>query len=136
MVCWEANLIDKLIVGDASPRLQQLVERWIADSWQFVAPSLIGYEVTNALHRIRLVAKHNPEINESMKSYELFAIEPVQDIALHVEALDFAGRFRLSTAYDSHYLALSNRLSIDFWTADARLHRAVKSELSWDRLVE
>lgn len=136
MVCLDANLIVRLIVGDASPRIQEFAAQWNSDGRGFVAPSLIGYEVTNALHRIRLVAPENLEIDEAMRSYELMSIELIQDRDLHIEALQFADRFRLPAAYDCHYLALANRLGIEFWTADRKLHRAVSNELPWARLVE
>jgi predicted nucleic acid-binding protein len=46
-------------------------------------------------------------------------------------AMELSHRLRLSAASDAHYLALAEYEKCEFWTADARLFNAVKSNLSW-----
>ena len=50
---------------------------------------------------------------------------------LHVRAWELATKLNRPTAYDAHYLALAEELGCEFWTADTRLHNAVKDTLSW-----
>ena len=57
------------------------------------------------------------------------------DAELHRQALKIAQRYNLPATYDAHYLALAERLGIEFWTADRRLFNAVQSSLSWVNLV-
>ncbi len=57
------------------------------------------------------------------------------DAELHRQALKIAQRYNLPATYDAHYLALAERLGIEFWTADRRLFNAVRSSLSWVNLV-
>ena len=57
------------------------------------------------------------------------------DDDLHDRAMDFAGRFRLPAAYDSHYLALADRLGVEFWTADQKLYNTVSAALPWVKLA-
>jgi predicted nucleic acid-binding protein len=57
------------------------------------------------------------------------------DDALHGRAFDLGGQYKLPAACDAHYLALAERLSIDFFTGDRRLWNAVRHELPWVRLV-
>lgn len=52
-------------------------------------------------------------------------------IGLHHRAWERAYRFKQPAAYDAHYLALAEMLGCEFWTADRRLHNAVKDELPW-----
>jgi len=55
---------------------------------------------------------------------------------LHWRVIELAERLSLPAAYDAHYLALAAQLRGEFWTADAKLARAVRAELPWVRLVE
>jgi len=55
---------------------------------------------------------------------------------LHWRALELAAKFSLPAACDAHYLALAELLEGEFWTADGRLARTVRSSLPWVHLVE
>ncbi len=52
---------------------------------------------------------------------------------LHARALALALRYAQPQAYDAHYLALAESLNCEFWTADERLYRALRGELTWVR---
>ena len=57
------------------------------------------------------------------------------DDALHLRAFQLAEAYGLPATYNAHYLALADRLGIDFWTTDGRLSKAVSDRLPWVRLV-
>jgi predicted nucleic acid-binding protein len=65
----------------------------------------------------------------------LLPIALFADADLHLEALSVAGRFGLKASYDAHYLALADRLGVEFWTADRRLANTISSSLPWVRFV-
>ena len=57
------------------------------------------------------------------------------DADLHSRAMDIALRFSLPAAYDAHYLALTERLEAEMWTADRRLYHAVGDTVGWLHLL-
>jgi predicted nucleic acid-binding protein len=48
--------------------------------------------------------------------------------ALLKRGYELAEEFNRPTAYDAQYLALAERLSCDFWTADERMSNAVSGK--------
>jgi predicted nucleic acid-binding protein len=102
-----------------------------------VAPSLLAYEVVNTLHKYHRAGHLSPASAELSLGailslpIELAAVEP----RLHLRALTIARELSLPAADDAHYLALSEDLNGEFWTADRRLWEAVHGELPWVRLI-
>jgi len=64
-----------------------------------------------------------------------FDLRAYGDAELHQQALKIAQRENLPATYDAHYLALAERLGIEFLTGDRRLFNAVRSRLPWVYLV-
>jgi predicted nucleic acid-binding protein len=56
-----------------------------------------------------------------------------QDPVLGVRAIELANNFSLLATYDAYYLALAERESCEFWTADTRMWNAVKGKFAWVR---
>lgn len=50
------------------------------------------------------------------------------DESLLKRGFELATEYNRPTAYDSQYLALAERLSCDYWTADERLFNAVNGK--------
>lgn len=103
-----------------------------ADKTQLVAPHLLHYELLAVSRKAVYQARISPE--DGIKARDIMLAYPVQlyfDEALLKRAYEIATEFNRPTAYDSQYLALAERLSCDFWTADERLLNTVKSKLSW-----
>jgi len=107
------------------------VEAWewweaaLADGTDFTAPSLLGYEAANVLHRYARAGYLSAASAEIVLDALLeLPIVLESDSSLHLAALRLAGHFRLSATYDAHYLALADRLGAELWTADAEVaHR-------------
>jgi predicted nucleic acid-binding protein len=75
-------------------------------------------------------------VEEADSKCDLLLAQPVQvmiDDALLRRGFALATQFNRPTAYDAQYLAVAERLSCDFWTADERLYNAVKTQLPWVR---
>jgi predicted nucleic acid-binding protein len=102
--------------------------RWQQAATPFYAPTLWAAEAVSAIRRGLYARVLTPE--EAREAIDhLFALD-VQtlpmDIHLCRSALEWAGRVRQGKAYDSFYLALAERMGVEFWTADRRLANAAR----------
>lgn len=110
-----------LLPEEHSRRAEAMVAEARRNNDQIVAPKLLEYEVTNAL--LRAVRRGRIDAAQAAERLHAFDLLPIMflDARVHHEALAIALRYNLPAAYDAHYLALAERLSCDFWTADQRL---------------
>jgi predicted nucleic acid-binding protein len=80
------------------------------------------------------------EASDALEAVLGLGIDLRSDGELHSRALAMAGKLGPAAAYDAHhvahYLALAERLGVEFWTADRRLQQAVGATLPWVRLLE
>lgn len=135
-VCVDANLV----IGYAGIRktaaAAELWKRWVRERPTMHAPVLLRYEVINGIHRMRAAGLLTTE-DSGRALTRAFRLPIVlhNDDALHLRAFQLAHDHRLPATYDAHYLALAERLGVDFWTTDARLAKAVEERLPWVRLV-
>lgn len=100
-----------------------------------LAPSLMPYEVTNAL----LVALRKQRIDraraeEILREFMKLGI-PTQELGgLEERAWALALEYQ-RTAYDAAYLALAEHEELQLITGDKRLYNAVKGKLDWVKWV-
>jgi predicted nucleic acid-binding protein len=135
--CVDANLVIRLVADPRDETVRQLWERWDTESRQLAAPTLLYYEVANALYRYRRLGLMSASsVQLALRAALALPIELHSEAELHQRAVELAERLSLPAAYDAHYLALAAQLGGEFWTADAKLVRAVRAELPWVRLVE
>jgi len=137
-VCLDANLVVRLVVDDPlGERITSLLRSWVSDARPILAPTLLYFEVSNALHRYR---RHglltSAAAEEALAAALALPIRLHAEPRLHRQALQMAERFNLAAAYDSHYLALAEILGAQFWTADSKLVRALGSAPDWIHLLE
>lgn len=136
-LCVDANLVIRLIADPKDVVVRQMWEQWSADSRQVAAPTLLHYEVSNALYRYRQAGMMSASaVRLALRAALALPVQLYGEPELDVRALDLADRFSLPAAYDAHYLALAEWLGAEFWTADRRLAGAVQDELPWVRLVD
>ena len=136
-ICVDANLVTRLVLAPDDQPVQQLWQQWQLDKRQLAAPTLLRYEVTNALYRYQKQGLLSEEIVRiGLNAALTLPIQLHGETDLHRRALALAERFALPAAYDAHYLAVAEQLDAELWTADRRLARAVGSALSWVHLVE
>jgi predicted nucleic acid-binding protein len=135
-ICVDANLVVRLVAIAPDERTLALWERWRADNTDLVAPMLLRFEVTNALHRYQRAGalSEKAAMNALNAAFDL-PIQFYSDEDLHKSALAMAGRFALPAAYDAHYLALAERLGATFVTTDQRLANAVQAFLPWVQIA-
>src|SRR5579863_3393733 len=135
----DANLALKWVLLEEDSTLSMgLLDKWTDERKKIMAPALFAYEVSNILHRQALTGKLT--YDEALRGLsKLFSLGILLNFSWYEEmsgrAIEFARRFHLPATYDAHYLALAHREQCEFWTADARLWNAVKSELYWVHLL-
>jgi len=132
-VCLDASFLVRLLLSEkTAPQTDVLWEAWHREGRRLVAPTLLYYEVTNALRRYAAIGWLSSADVEALLDIALrLDIELVGDSALHRRALQLAEILSLPAAYDAHYLALAERLGAEFWTADIHLVEAVQNSLPW-----
>jgi predicted nucleic acid-binding protein len=137
-VCLDANLVVRLVEsGERESPIVALWRQWREDGRPVVAPTLLYYEVSNALHRYVAHKVFLPEEAAALLDAALrLRITLFGDASLHRRALLVAERFRLPSSHDAHYLAMAEMFGAEFWTADRRLAQAVGPALPWVRVLE
>ena len=137
VICVDANFVVKLVQANSetSPFIV-LWDEWQERNRQIIAPTLLGYEVTNVFHRMSIAGQILPEEAEQLLEDALsLGISLSGDKALHERALILARSLNLPAAYDAHYLALAEKFNAEFYTSDKRLFNSVNNTLSWIHLV-
>ena len=137
-VCLDANLVVHLVTsGERDAAIVHLWREWHEAGRPIVAPTLLHYEVSNALHRYVVHGVYLPEEAAKLLDMALgLRIILFGHATLHRRALLLAGQFELSSAYDAHYLAVAEVFGAELWTADQRLFQAVSGSLPWVHLVK
>lgn len=134
-VCVDVNIALKLVLPEEdSAQARSLWEGWIEARMEVVAPSLFLFEAASSLctqvQRGRITGEESRVLLHTLQAQQVRLLRPA---GLHDQALALALRFGHPQAYDAHYLALAESLGCEFWTADARLYRAVLDALPWVR---
>lgn len=127
-VCVDASLMVALITPESqSERALALWTAWMSGDAEVVAPHLLRNEVASALRRkvVRglMQAEDAHRALEVALSLDIAFLDPPE---LPLRAFDLASRFNRSTTYDMCYLALTDIVGGEFWTADERLYNAVR----------
>jgi predicted nucleic acid-binding protein len=131
-LCIDANLVIRLVADPSDEAVRRLWEQWDAEKWQLAAPTLLYYEVSNALYRYHKSGMMSmSSVQLALEAALSLPIHLYGDVDLHRRALVLADRFSLPATYDAHYLALAEWLGGEFWTADQTLVGAVQAALPW-----
>lgn len=136
-VCVDASVILRYVLQPENESIQSLWQSWVTDEVSLVAPSLLFYEVTNALYQQQRNKVLSAEaIWETLELSLDLPITLVNEKNLHLKAREIAMRFNLPATYDAHYLALAEWMEVDLWTADMRLVNALKSfKVKWVKAI-
>ena len=135
-LCVDANLVIRLVADPADRSVRHQWERWDAEGQRLTAPTLLYYEVANALYRYqKLGLVTGTSARLALRAALALPLRLYGEAELHPRALALAERFSLPAAYDAHYLALAEWLEGEFWTTDQRLARRVEADLPWVHLI-
>jgi predicted nucleic acid-binding protein len=112
-----------------------ILEQHVAGDVALFAPTILPYEVLNAL----LVAERMGRIAEDVTEEAFHAFLELEinfqdSFRESPNVLSVARSFQRS-AYDASYLSLARAKNIDFVTGDKRLYNAVKNKLKWVKWI-
>jgi predicted nucleic acid-binding protein len=135
-VCVDASLVVRVVMAP-SDHIRNVWEEWDAEGRRLVAPTLLYYELANAILQYQRSGQVSATTaQQALEAALQLPIEPYGDRDLNRRALALASAYGLTATYDAHYLALAERLRAELWTADRRLARAVQPKLDWVHYVE
>lgn len=135
VVVVDASIAIKWVLEESdSDKAETLLAEWSSKGMLILAPSLLAYEITNALHR--KVRKGEITLDRAKEALSEISLTEIEfdfssDFALSTRAIELANHFKLPATYDSHYLALAERKGCDLWTADLRMWNSIRGELDW-----
>jgi predicted nucleic acid-binding protein len=102
-------------------------ERLVRLDGDLIAPSLLHYEVANALYQQHRAGRVSAELAALQLDRCLhLPIELHGDARLHSRALELAHEYHLPATYDAHYVALAERFRVPLWTCDRRLAKEMR----------
>jgi predicted nucleic acid-binding protein len=126
----DANIILQAFFPDeVQPKAQALIRDHVSGKVQLAAPTLLMYEVTNAV----LQAVRRGRVTDEDAKAILIAVEGLgigTEPVVWQQMLPLARRFDRS-AYDAAYLALAEARGEPLVTGDLRLYNAVHDHLDW-----
>lgn len=127
-VAIDASFLLKLLLPeDKSNEIEGHWKKWIKNSVEVVAPTLIIFEVSsvlrNKVYRGILVEDDTRNIINQLKYFDITLIytEDLLDMAWEIGSI-----LNTSTLYDCFYIALAKFFDIPLWTADKKLFNSAK----------
>lgn len=129
----DASVVLKWYLGDEEhgQKAISLLDKYISDELDILAPSLLEYEVINGL----IIAQKRGRIKEEniLKAIDGFMnleIKLKNLSHLYPEVFQYCRTYNRS-AYDAGYLAIADENGITMITSDEGLYNAVKKDLKW-----
>ena len=129
MIVDASVILSAFFPDEAQGQAQALIRDHVIGHLELAAPTLLLYEVTNAVLQARRRERINDEkADDILSSFEglRIALKPVS----WQQMLPQAVRFDCS-AYDAAYLALAEATGQPMVTADSRMYNAVREHLPW-----
>jgi predicted nucleic acid-binding protein len=128
-------VLNLILAGPSRARARSLATEWKATGYMLCAPTLWVYEITSVLCKsVHFADLPDEEGRRALAIAHTMGVRLFPpDIAQSRLAYDWTQRLGRAAAYDSFYLALSETLRCEFWTADRRLHNAIN--LPWLHLL-
>lgn len=119
-----------LVDEEYSDKALKLLEGYVSDKLDMIAPALLEYEVANGL----VIAMRKGRVDDSavtnaLDGFEALSIEFKSISKLHTKVIKACSAYSI-TAYDASYLVLAENLDIPFVTADKKLYNSVK-KVKW-----
>ena len=125
----DANILIAFGLSDEPLHTQasQVLSTWASAGTTLAVPRLFRSEITavvrKAVYQQRITHDHGRGMLARLLMYP---VELHEDDTLLKSAYELAEEFNRPRAYDTQYMALAQRFSCEFWTADERLFNAVK----------
>jgi len=131
----DASLAVKWVLPEIDSRQAlSLYQSWVKQRQEILAPSLLQYEVSNAIWKACRRGDLSWEMGlRALETLLRLRFTVLQPPNLLREAWGMARVYRLPTTYDAAYLALAKLEGCELWSGDTRLLNTVAGRLPWVR---
>ena len=133
----DASVILKWYLSDEeySQKAIGLLDKYISNKLDFVAPSLLEYEVMNGL----IIAQKRGRVEEekiltAIDGFVNLEIKLKNLSSLYQRVIHYCKVYNFS-AYDASYLSVAEEQGVPMITADERLYNMVKKDLKWVKWI-
>ncbi|NJL54766.1 type II toxin-antitoxin system VapC family toxin [bacterium] len=126
----DANILVAYGLSDEPLHTQanDLLASWQGSETPLAAPQLFRSEITAVVRKAVFQKRIRHEQGRKLLAQLLaYPVNFHEDDALLKTSYELAEQFNRPRAYDAQYLALAQRLSSEFWTADERLFNAIQA---------
>lgn len=126
MICVDSSVAAKWLFDEEHSEQADALLTDLVDAKQaIVAPALLHIEITNIICQHIRGGLRADEGERLLMEFSSFPIDVFMPPSLQRDALRLAVSYNLPATYDAQYLALSQELGVEFWTADQRLLHAL-----------
>lgn len=129
----DASVVLKWYLADEgySQKALSILDKYVSNEIDILAPSLLEYEVINGL----IIAKKRGRIQEkkiltAINGFMILEIELINLSLYYPQVVHYCKIYNRS-AYDASYLALADDEGISLVTADKGLYNVAKKDLKW-----
>ena len=133
-VCVDASLAIKVVVPEAgSDKADALFTQWASEDTQLIAPAFFEVE-TDSILRQKVALRRELTVDQAQRAFASLQALPIKTThspEQRERAWEIASELQFPTVYDATYLALAELHGCEFWTADEKLFKQVRSKLSF-----
>jgi len=133
-VCVDASLAIKVVVTEAgSDKADALFDQWASEETQLIAPVFFEVE-TDSILRQKASLRRELTADQAQRAFASLRALPIKtkhSAEQRERAWEIAREFQFPTVYDATYLALAELRRCEFWTADEKLFKQVRSKLTF-----
>ena len=133
-VCVDASLAIKVVVAEAgSDKADALFDQWASEETQLIAPVFFEVE-TDSILRQKASLRRELTADQAQRAFASLRALPIKtkhSAEQRERAWEIAREFQFPTVYDATYLALAELRRCEFWTADEKLFKQVRSKLTF-----
>lgn len=132
----DASVVLKGFFPDEAGHVQALalIRAYAQEEVELLAPTLLPYEVTNAV--LQAIRRDRIRLEQGQEIVAVFQELGIPTVEVSWQRALALARAYDRTAYDGAYLALAEERSDKLVTADLRLYNAVKDHLTWVGWIE
>ena len=121
---------------DYSVEAMALLRSWQHQGVDRIVPGWFACEVANVLYqRLRSGGVDLLQAQTGVKTILNWTTVHDVEPAVSERSLEIAAVLGRPASYDSHYVAVAERLDCDLWTADERFWNAASSTFPWIRWI-
>ncbi len=133
-VCVDASLAIKVVVPESgSEKADALFTQWASEETQLIAPVFFEVE-TDSILRQKVTLRRELTLDQAQRAFAALQGLPIMTTnspEQRVRSWEIAREFQFPTVYDAAYLALAELRRCEFWTADEKLFKQVRSKLTF-----